>query len=123
MREKLTSLSTAGVHLYLSGGSLRARGPLTDEHRQFIRQHRDQLKTIFSVDVEKYLKVLAVGLPVDHIWLMDEFFDPGDLTCLSLGEYLGGDIEAYRQEIRRYLALQPRLAIDEKEQCKCMSTT
>ena len=51
------------------------------------------------------MKGLAVSLPVDHQWLMDNFFTPDDLTLLSLGEYLGGSIERYREEIRRYLDL------------------
>lgn len=116
MRDKLNSLSIAGVHLYVSGGKLKAKGSITDRHRQYIRQHRDDLKALFSVDAEKYLKALSIGLPVDHIWLKDEFFDPDDLTRISLGEYLGGDMEAYRREIRQYLSLQPNQVINEKEQ-------
>lgn len=105
MREVITQFSAEGVHLFAAGDKLRVIGPLDDDRRQFIRQHRDELLEALPVDAERYMKGLAVGLRVDHQWLMDKFFTPEDLTLLSLGEYLRGNIERYRDEIRRYLDL------------------
>jgi hypothetical protein len=42
---------------------------------------------------------------VDHHWLTDVFFEPADLTLISLGEYLTGGLEPYRDEIRDFIVL------------------
>lgn len=39
----LDHLNGAGVHIRAEGGRLHASGPLTDELRRFIRDHRDEL--------------------------------------------------------------------------------
>jgi hypothetical protein len=105
VREAIDNLTRDGIHLFLAGGKLRVIGHLDDVRRQFIKRHRDELLQVLPVDAERYMKGLAVGLRVDHQWLMDHFFTPEDLTLLSLGEYLRGNIEQYRNEIRRYLDL------------------
>ena len=105
MRDAIHRLTVAGICLFRVGDKLRVIGPLDAKRRQFIKQHRDELLLSLPVDAERYMKGLAVGLRVDHQWLMDKFFEPDDLTLLSLGEYLGGNIEVYRTAIRQYLDL------------------
>lgn len=105
MQGAIYRLTQEGICLFKVGDKLRVIGELDDNRRQFINQHRDELLLSLPVDAERYMKGLAVGLRVDHQWLMDKFFTPDDLTLLSLGKYLGGDIEVYRAEIRPYLDL------------------
>lgn len=93
-------MRAAGLCTYLSGGKLIVSGKLDDQRREWIRRHREEIKATLPVDVEVHLKALAVGLPVDHTWLMT-FFTPDDLTLISLGEYLTGDLETYRAELRK----------------------
>ena len=107
MRDVVEKMTGRGIHVYVAGGRLKVRGELDDIQRQYIKQHTDELKACLTVDVEKYLKVMAVGLPVDHEWLMDCFFTSDDLTLISLGDYLGGDIEQSRDEIRQHLTITP----------------
>jgi hypothetical protein len=103
VRDVIAQLTGDGIHLFVAGDKLRVIGQLDDVRRQFIKRHRDELLQALPVDAERYLKGLAVGLRVDHQWLMDNFFTPEDLTLLSLGKYLRCNIEQYRDEIRRYL--------------------
>jgi hypothetical protein len=103
MRDAISQFTRDGIHLFVAGDKLRVIGHLDDVRRQFIKCHRDELLQALPVDAERYLKGLAVGLRVDHQWLMNNFFTPDDLTLLSLGKYLRGNIEQHRDEIRRYL--------------------
>lgn len=105
MRDVVEKMTTRGIHVWVAGGRLKVAGGLDDVQRQYIKNHRDDLKSFLSVDVEAALSELAEGLPVDTQWLMDCFFTAEDLTLLSLGEYLGDDMEPYRDEIRLYLAV------------------
>ena len=105
MKGSIARMTSTGVHIYVSGGRLKVRGEMNDVQRQYIKNHRDELKAVLPVDVDKYMKVLAVGLPVDHTYLADKFFTPEDLTLISLGDYLGGEIERYRDQIRQHLSL------------------
>lgn len=114
MRHIVEKMTAAGIHVYVAGGSLKAAGELDDIQRQYIKRHREDLKSILTIDVEKYLKALSVGLPVDYTWLMEQFFTPQDLTLISLGEYLGGDMEAYRDQVRQHLSICPEVARCEK---------
>ena len=111
MREAIDKLTRDGIYLFVAGDKLRVVGNLDDVWRQYIRLHRDELLQALPVDAERYMKGLAVGLRVDHQWLMDNFFTPEDLTRLSLGEYLRGNIEPYRDEIRRYLDINQNRSI------------
>ncbi len=104
MREAIQKMTAKGIYPYLTGDQLVVAGDIDDEQRRYIKRHRDELKATFSVDVDKYLEALAIGLPVNHTWLMDRFFTLDDLTLISLGEYLDGDIDTYRQEIKHFLA-------------------
>ena len=106
MREVIAQLSKDGIHLFAAGGNLRVVGALDPDQREFIKDNRDDLLLALPVDAERYMKGLAVGLPVDHEWLMNLFFTPEDLTLLSLGKYLGGNLEPYRESIRQYLLIQ-----------------
>lgn len=99
----IEKLSAAGLCFYLSGGRLIVSGRLSDQQREWVRNHRDQIKAGLPVDVERHLMALAVGLPVDHTWLMSSFFTPDDLALISRGEYLAGDPEQYRVEIRKFI--------------------
>jgi hypothetical protein len=105
MRDVVEKMTNKDVHVWVAEGHLLVAGNVDDLQRQYIKKHRDELKSILVVDVEARLSELAVGLPVDSDWLRDCFCYPDDLTLISLGEFLTGDLEPYRDEIRQFLAL------------------
>lgn len=104
MNDIIQKMVAKSVYPYVAGGKLIVAGHIDDVQRQYIKNHRDDLKSVLVVDVEMCLSQLAEGLPVDHQWLTNCFFTPTDLTLISLGEYLTGDMEPYRDEIWQYLA-------------------
>ncbi len=95
-------MMAAGLSSYLVGGRLMVFGKMDDQRQDWIRRHSDEIMAALPVDVEVHLKALAVGLPVDHEWLK-AFFTPEDLTLISLGEYLVGDLDQYREGLRQIL--------------------
>jgi hypothetical protein len=66
------------------------------QHSLVMRQYLSDVLQLGTGD-------LADTSPVDRQGLTGVFFESAGLTLISLGEYLTGDLEPYRDEIREFI--------------------